>query len=220
MVTSISLMLSSPLSCSLVPSILNQDLLYGPSRSQDFPTNKNEDMQSVLSLDDGRLSLPVEEATSVSPGFEEEFSQLNIRQPSPPPVMAQVHPQHRAISTSTVADLGPGIASSSTGRYQNLHVVNSYCSLFTLFWYYYRSTALYWRHESVSFFYPHFICICTSFFTLIDLWMMLFYILPTSQPVTLMECFLRVAEANTANNLETCGILAGTLVWVIAVNME
>ncbi|XP_052168748.1 AMSH-like ubiquitin thioesterase 3 [Oryza glaberrima] len=137
---------------SLVPSILNQDLLYGPSRSQDFPTNKNEDMQSVLSLDDGRLSLPVEEATSVSPGFEEEFSQLNIRQPSPPPVMAQVHPQHRAISTSTVADLGPGIASSSTGRYQNLHV-----------------------------------------------------------PVTLMECFLRVAEANTANNLETCGILAGTL---------
>lgn len=137
---------------SLVPSILNQDLLYGPSRSQDFPSNKNEDMQSVLSLDDGRLSLPVEEATSVSPGFEEEFSQLNIRQPSPPPVMAQVHPQHRAISTSTVADLGPGIASSSTGRYQNLHV-----------------------------------------------------------PVTLMECFLRVAEANTANNLETCGILAGTL---------
>ena len=27
-----------------------------------------------------------------------------------------------------------------------------------------------------------------------------------------MECFLRVAEANTAKNLETCGILAGTLV--------
>ncbi|KAF0900784.1 hypothetical protein E2562_035245 [Oryza meyeriana var. granulata] len=137
---------------SLVPSILNQDLLYGPSKSQDFPSNKNEDMQSILSLDDGRWSLPVEEPTSVLPGFEEEFSQLNIRQPSPPPVMAQVHPQHRSISTSTIADLGPGIATSSTGRYQNLHV-----------------------------------------------------------PVTLMECFLRVAEANTANNLETCGILAGTL---------
>jgi len=26
-----------------------------------------------------------------------------------------------------------------------------------------------------------------------------------------MECFLRVAEANTAKNLETCGILAGSL---------
>uniref|UniRef100_A0A0A9DDV3 Mov34/MPN/PAD-1 family protein n=1 Tax=Arundo donax TaxID=35708 RepID=A0A0A9DDV3_ARUDO len=26
-----------------------------------------------------------------------------------------------------------------------------------------------------------------------------------------MECFLRVAEANTVKNLETCGILAGTL---------
>uniref|UniRef100_J3L087 MPN domain-containing protein n=1 Tax=Oryza brachyantha TaxID=4533 RepID=J3L087_ORYBR len=137
---------------SLLPSILNPDVLYGPSKSQDFPINENKDMQSVLSLDDGRWFLPVEEPTSVSPGFEEEFSQLNIRQVSPPPFMAQVHAQHRTISTSTVADLGPGIATSSTGRYQNLHV-----------------------------------------------------------PVTLMECFLRVAEVNTANNLETCGILAGTL---------
>lgn len=36
--------------------------------------------------------------------------------------------------------------------------------------------------------------------------------LPICQPVALMECFLRVAELNTAKNLETCGILAGTLV--------
>uniref|UniRef100_A0A0D9V1A8 MPN domain-containing protein n=1 Tax=Leersia perrieri TaxID=77586 RepID=A0A0D9V1A8_9ORYZ len=136
---------------SLVPAILNQDQ-YGHNISQDFSTNKNEDMQTVLSLDDGRWSLPIEEPTSVSSGFEQEFSQLNIRQPCPPPVMAQVHPQHREVSTSTFADLGPGLATSNTGCYQNLHV-----------------------------------------------------------PVTLMECFLRVAEANTANNLETCGILAGTL---------
>jgi hypothetical protein len=27
-----------------------------------------------------------------------------------------------------------------------------------------------------------------------------------------MECFLRVAEANTKRSLETCGVLAGTLV--------
>ncbi|KAL5223212.1 hypothetical protein ABZP36_027925 [Zizania latifolia] len=136
-----------------LPAILNQDYLHGPSTtSRDGPTNKNEDMLSVLSLDNGPWSLPVDEPTSVSPaGFDEEFSQLNIRQPSPPPVLAQVHPQHR-VSPSKVADPGLGLATSDTGRYQNLHV-----------------------------------------------------------PVTLMECFLRVAEANTAKNLETCGILAGTL---------
>jgi len=108
--------------CSLVPSILNQDSLHGPNTvSQD----RNDDMLSVLSLDDGRWSLPVEEPTSVSPGLEAEFSQLNIRQPSPPPVLAQVHSQHGTIPPSRVADPRPGHATSDTGRYQNLHVVIS-----------------------------------------------------------------------------------------------
>ncbi|XP_022682865.1 AMSH-like ubiquitin thioesterase 3 isoform X1 [Setaria italica] len=134
---------------SLVPSILNQDSLHGPiTVSQD----KNDDMLSVLSLDDGRWSLPVEEPASVSPGLEAEFSQLNIRQPSPFPVLAQVHSERGPIPPSRVADPRPGLAISDTGCYQNLHV-----------------------------------------------------------PVALMECFLRVAEANTTKNLETCGILAGSL---------
>lgn len=38
---------------------------------------------------------------------------------------------------------------------------------------------------------------------------------PFKQPVKLMECFLRVAEANTSKNLETCGILGGSLVRVV-----
>lgn len=141
---------------SLVPAILNENGSYGPSTSttsQDGPANNSGDMQSVLSLDDGRWSLPIEEPASVSPaGFEAEFSQLNIRQPAPPPVLAQVHPEHRPISPSRVADPRPGLATCDTGRFQNLHV-----------------------------------------------------------PVALMESFLRLAEANTANNLETCGILAGNL---------
>ncbi|CAM0902353.1 unnamed protein product [Alopecurus aequalis] len=139
---------------SLVPAILNQNGSYGSSTtSLDGSTNINGDMQSVLSLDDGRWSLPVKEPASVShAGIEEGFSQLNIRQPSPPPVLAQVHPQRRPISPSRVADPRPGLANCDTGRYQNLHV-----------------------------------------------------------PVALMESFLRLAEANTASNLETCGILAGYL---------
>lgn len=106
-----------------MPTNLNQDGLHGPSTaSQD----KNDDMMSVLSLDDGRWSLSVEEPASVSPGLE-EFSQLNIRQPSPPPVLAQMHPEHGPIPTSRVADPRPGLATSETGRYQNLHVVSSKC---------------------------------------------------------------------------------------------
>lgn len=34
----------------------------------------------------------------------------------------------------------------------------------------------------------------------------------TLQPVKMMEDFLRLAQANTEKNLETCGVLAGSLV--------
>lgn len=125
--------------CSLVPAILNQNDSHGPNTtSLDGLTNNNGDMQSVLSLDDGQWSLPVKEPASVSPaGFEEEFSQLNIRQPNPPPVLAQVHPARRPISPSRVADPRPGLATCDTGRFQNLHVVNKLNSnsrFFTLSW--------------------------------------------------------------------------------------
>ena len=35
------------------------------------------------------------------------------------------------------------------------------------------------------------------------------------QPVSMMEDFLRLALANTKKNLETCGVLAGSLVRAI-----
>ncbi|KAL6621297.1 hypothetical protein ACP70R_033729 [Stipagrostis hirtigluma subsp. patula] len=136
---------------SIVPAILNQDGSHGPSTAPpDSSTNENEDMKSVLSLDDGRWSVQAQEnvpAPSVS--LEEELSQLNIKQPSPPPVLAEVQ---RPVSPSRVADPTPGICTPEPVRYQNLHV-----------------------------------------------------------PVKLMECFLRVADANTKRGLETRGVLAGTL---------
>jgi STAM-binding protein len=148
---------------SLVPAMLNQDGLHGLSITYpDSTTKDNDDMKSVLSLDDGRWSAPAEECTSApSVSLEGELSQLNIRQPSPPPVLAEVHPERRPISPSRVADPTPGLAVSETGRYQNLHV-----------------------------------------------------------PVKLMDCFLRVAEANTKRSLETCGVLAGTLVCTLFLKWE
>lgn len=105
-----------------MPAILNEDGLQGP---RTVLQDKNDDMQSVLSLDDGRWSLPAEEPSSMSLGLEAEFSQLNVRQPSPPPVLAQVHPERGPIPPSRVADPRPGLATSDNGRFQNLHVVCS-----------------------------------------------------------------------------------------------
>ncbi|XP_024315141.1 AMSH-like ubiquitin thioesterase 3 isoform X2 [Brachypodium distachyon] len=109
---------------SLVPVMLNQDVLHGSSTMYpDSTTKDNDDMKNVLSLDDGRWSAPAEECTSVpSVSLDGELSQLNIRQPSPPPVLAEVHPERRPISPSRIADPTPGLAISETGRYQNLHV--------------------------------------------------------------------------------------------------
>ncbi|KAK3008551.1 hypothetical protein RJ639_013396 [Escallonia herrerae] len=110
-------------------------------------------MESVLSLDDGRWLRPAEE---LGPLYNNEVS--IIRQPSPPPVLAQVQPEFLPISPSRVADPRPGPAksfqdgTSNSNSYQHLHI-----------------------------------------------------------PVKMMEDFLIFARENTAKNLETCGVLAGSL---------
>lgn len=112
-------------------------------------------MESVLSLDDG--SWLAEESGLLQGDMESNDFQLsNIRQPSPPPVLAQVMPEHRPISPSRVADPRPGppklSQDASSNSYQDLHI-----------------------------------------------------------PVKIMDDFLRLARENTTKNLETCGVLAGSL---------
>ncbi|KAI8002946.1 AMSH-like ubiquitin thioesterase 3 [Camellia lanceoleosa] len=107
-------------------------------------------------------------------GFSQERSRLRIcrkpdpkvfvsshrsrRQPSPPPVLAQLHPDFLPISPSGVADLRPGPAKPfrdgmiGSNSYQHLYI-----------------------------------------------------------EVKMMDDFLRLARENTAKNLETCGVLAGSL---------
>ncbi|MCI08191.1 AMSH-like ubiquitin thioesterase 3-like, partial [Trifolium medium] len=103
---------------------------------------------------------PIVESCSpvVTESREDYLQLLNIKQPLPPPVLAQVHPERASIPPSKVADPRPGPAKSShdSGHgpttYQHLHI-----------------------------------------------------------PVKMMEDFLRLASANTRKNLETCGVLAGSL---------
>lgn len=117
-------------------------------------------MDSVLSLDDGRWMRPTVEsyAPLVTESREDPLQLLNIKQPLPPPVLAQVYPERAPIPPSKVADPRPGPAKSSHDSehgpttYQHLHV-----------------------------------------------------------PVKMMEEFLRLALENTQKNLETCGVLAGSL---------
>lgn len=112
-------------------------------------------MESVLSLDDGRWLHPAEKSCPpmVHEAREDPFQFVSTKQPSPPPVLAQV--QQASIPPSRVADPRPGPAqdiSLNTNEYQHLHV-----------------------------------------------------------PVNMMQDFLRLARANTEKNLETCGVLAGSL---------
>ncbi|XP_010551093.2 PREDICTED: LOW QUALITY PROTEIN: AMSH-like ubiquitin thioesterase 3 [Tarenaya hassleriana] len=117
-------------------------------------------MDSVLSLDDGRWQRHAEAVSSqmVNEVMEDPFQFVSTKQPSPPPVLAQVHHEVASICPSKVADPRPGPAmpslegKDSSNSYQHLHV-----------------------------------------------------------PVNLMEDFLRLARGNTERNLETCGVLAGSL---------
>ncbi|KHN02918.1 AMSH-like ubiquitin thioesterase 3 [Glycine soja] len=142
-------------------SSLNQAGLYDLGAIKDGDQGPvTSTMDSVLSLDDGSWLRPAVESCSpvVTESREDPLQLLNIKQPLPPPVLAQVYPEHAPIPPSKVADPRPGPAKSShdsglgSTTYQHLHI-----------------------------------------------------------PVKMMEDFLRLASENTRKNLETCGVLAGSL---------
>ncbi|XP_057475680.1 AMSH-like ubiquitin thioesterase 3 [Actinidia eriantha] len=145
----------------------NEDLGLNQAAQYDFVALKDVEsgvdrstMDSLLSLDDGRWLGPSDDSC---PPLNDEASNGplvlgNIRQPSPPPVLAQVQPEFMPISPSRIADPRPGPAKPfqdgmpSSNTYQHLHI-----------------------------------------------------------PVKMMQDFLRLTQHNTAKNLETCGVLAGSL---------
>ncbi|GMY27876.1 AMSH-like ubiquitin thioesterase 3 [Fagus crenata] len=138
---------------------LNQAGQYDLVAAKDGdPGGVRSEMDSVLSLDDGRWPRLAEESCSslINEAREDAF-QL-VKQPSIPPVLAQLQQDFTPIPPSKVADPRPGPAKSSqdgmpsSDSYQHLHV-----------------------------------------------------------PVKMLEDFLRLAQANTTKNLETCGVLAGSL---------
>ncbi|CAN1181631.1 AMSH-like ubiquitin thioesterase 3 [Linum perenne] len=86
-------------------------------------------MDSVLSLDDGKWIHPTEEPgnTLVREGRDDPFQFVGIRQPSPPPVLAQVQHEYAHIPPSKVADPRPGPAPcqdgmSDSNSFQDVHV--------------------------------------------------------------------------------------------------
>lgn len=89
-------------------------------------------MESVLSLNDGRWSIPDEKFFPPvnNDGRNNHLPVGIIRQPSPPPVLAQVQTEHIPISPSRVADPRPGPVkpfqdgTSSSTSYQHLHIVS------------------------------------------------------------------------------------------------
>ncbi|XP_020573473.1 AMSH-like ubiquitin thioesterase 3 isoform X2 [Phalaenopsis equestris] len=99
------------------PAILPESYLKG----------RNSAMDAVLSLDDGGWPISGEGFDSLAAHtIKEESLQLNIRQPSIPPVFAQVQSEPYSLSPSKVADPRPGLPKLSqegdSTTYQKLHV--------------------------------------------------------------------------------------------------
>ena len=86
-------------------------------------------MESVLSLNDGSWIRPSQQPR-VQFDSDDFFSGNIIRQPSPPPVLARVQPQHSPISPTRVADPRPGAAkcygtdAPTSNGHQHLHIVS------------------------------------------------------------------------------------------------
>ncbi|CAM8889545.1 unnamed protein product [Rhodiola kirilowii] len=136
----------------------NANLIEAVQYDLDEGKSRGNPMESVLSLDDGRWSSPQNETRlQINDADDEDFFQL-VKQPSPPPVLAQINQEYSPIHPSKVADPRPGKAkvsqdgTPSSSSYQHLHI-----------------------------------------------------------PVKMMDDFLRLAHENTRKNLETCGVLAGSL---------
>ena len=113
---------------------LNQAGQYDLVAAKDGdPGGVRSEMDSVLSLDDGRWPRLAEESCSslINEAREDAF-QL-VKQPSIPPVLAQLQQDFTPIPPSKVADPRPGPAKSSqdgmpsSDSYQHLHVVGFYC---------------------------------------------------------------------------------------------
>ncbi|XP_077244622.1 AMSH-like ubiquitin thioesterase 1 [Tasmannia lanceolata] len=136
---------------SLHPSIENGDTIQ--------KENGNSILESVLSLDDGRWSRPVEEPNvlNTSDSIKTPDQMDIIRQPSPPPVLADVQ-DLIPLASSEVADSRYGPTKSLQDE-----LVHSESPL--------------QLHISIK----------------------------------IMESFMRLAKSNTEKNLETCGVLAGSL---------
>lgn len=108
---------------------LVQDGQHGLTALQDGNTRGRSDMESVLSLDDGRWPATLQESCSVATDARQDGSlPLITRQPSPPPVLAQMQQELHMIPPSRVADPRPGPARlssdgmSTSKPYQDLHI--------------------------------------------------------------------------------------------------
>lgn len=122
---------------------LNQSGQYDSvTVKDDDPEEAKSMMESVLSLDDGKWSHHVEDLGSplANEAREDPFRFAGVKQPSPPPVLAQLHHDYAPICPSKVADPRPGPAkppldgTQSTESYQHLNVVGFlFCYIFMHF---------------------------------------------------------------------------------------
>ncbi|XP_010259368.1 PREDICTED: AMSH-like ubiquitin thioesterase 3 isoform X3 [Nelumbo nucifera] len=132
---SMGIKVNYPSNAEITPAVksgLNQGGQYDLVVKESDPGARST-IEAVLSLDDGRWLQPHEEPhSSLNDDITEDPFQLsNIRQPSPPPVLAHVQQDFLPIPPSKVADPRPGPAKplqdekdgiSNSNSYQHLHI--------------------------------------------------------------------------------------------------
>ncbi|KAJ9550342.1 hypothetical protein OSB04_014387 [Centaurea solstitialis] len=176
------LLLEDGVSTEKITSNLEQE--KSSLESINIPTNNNkpcvDEPGSLISFED-KLETPV---------------QLDIiRQPSPPPVLAEVQ-DLLPTTLPEVKDTGPGSGNPTEGVVSplELHVV---------------------RYSNFQFFISTFLILQRHYFAKC----FFSYLVPAaentnyglSQSTKLMDHFMKLAKSNTNKSLETCGILAGSL---------
>ncbi|XP_010259367.1 PREDICTED: AMSH-like ubiquitin thioesterase 3 isoform X2 [Nelumbo nucifera] len=142
---SMGIKVNYPSNAEITPAVksgLNQGGQYDLVVKESDPGARST-IEAVLSLDDGRWLQPHEEPhSSLNDDITEDPFQLsNIRQPSPPPVLAHVQQDFLPIPPSKVADPRPGPAKplqdekdgiSNSNSYQHLHIKNRVFHITTL----------------------------------------------------------------------------------------
>lgn len=207
-------------SLSYCNSLLHQPTEDKPAAVKENVTLEKERsiLEDVLSLQDASTHQPEEPGPMINlDTFDETPKMEIIKELCPPPVLAEVHdvaitPQVSHSSNEQTVSLQNDLITAESP--QEVHIVGTpiYSPLLVILL----------LITNCSGFHEKFCCLffLWIFFSLFFFAFSEFFYFSYMQSTALMESFMRLAKSNTSRNLETCGVLAGSLVRLNGFNIS